>query len=216
MSVDKGNGGVYAPGAPLRLCYSLTPPDPFTVRLYKRPAGAPEQLFTQFNDSGSGDCIDTTLSTSELGRKDYRAQFVVNGTVVAEATAWVTVQAGGSFSFEGTLAGTPGHVGPGESAPIQWTSSQSPLELCYRLSPSGVAFGVRVSMTPGTYYANNWRTLTSFNDNGVGGGGCVSLTATIGNGFPQGACYATMKVEAIVQGSTVGEITFAINRHFGC
>jgi len=213
---DLPDGHSFTIGQGISLCYWLTPSNvPYGVRLFKSTNGSQYELIDQWSDTGGGDCIDSTVG-SPAGTRTYLAQAVVNGAVVAEDTTWIQVTGAQSYSFSGTLAGTVGHVGPGDTALMQWTSPNSPMQLCYHLTPENVPFTVRISITRGTYYLNQWQGVGSIEDNGVGGGGCLDIASKLVSAWPSGACYGTLKVEAVIQGTTVGEINFSINRQFGC
>ncbi|HEU0074392.1 MAG TPA: thrombospondin type 3 repeat-containing protein [Dehalococcoidia bacterium] len=99
LTVNKGNGAIYAPGEAITFCYHLSSENiPFTYRQFSQSQGLVERFTTELGDNGvnGGDCFTGTLSTNELGRKDFRGEFWVNGQLVTRASTFIFVDGGPS------------------------------------------------------------------------------------------------------------------------
>jgi hypothetical protein len=85
LTVDRGAGSQYKVGEFITFCYALSPKATFEYRQYVRTNGGAERM-TFTNGPGSDACWTGQLDASETGRKDFRAEFLVNGRVVATAS----------------------------------------------------------------------------------------------------------------------------------
>jgi len=103
-----------------------------------------------------------------------------------------------TYAFTATLEGyTPGS--------ISWNSNGD-LTLCYRLSPENVPFTLDVTR------ASDDLRVAGANDNGIGGGDCIDISAAIREMFPS-TCTAEILVGAFVNGAyRGGRPRFTINK----
>lgn len=131
-----GTGSHHTAGTVLELCYSLTPAAAFDVRLYKTAPGTNEVVVVADSDTGQG-CTNAALAVNQVGRTDFRMQFLVGGQVVATATAFVIADVSPctgapqpcTVPYSATLVAN-------SRAPGATFLANSALELCYALLPT--------------------------------------------------------------------------------
>lgn len=125
------------------------------------------------------------------------AAFNAAGASSSRPSACATTQTP-TYAFTATLEGfTPGS--------ISWNSNGD-LTLCYHLSPENVPFTLDVTR------ASDDLRLAGANDNGIGGGDCIDISAAIREMFPS-TCTAEILVGAFLNGSyRGGRLRFTINK----
>jgi hypothetical protein len=82
--VDRGEGGVYYVGDPIRVCYSVS--RPIYVKIYDCPPGQSCRVALEGYDDGTGGCINGTITTP-TGWETVRIEAIENGQVVAQDEA---------------------------------------------------------------------------------------------------------------------------------
>lgn len=184
-----------------RFCYELSPDGvPFEVRVLRSVDGGPSERYRTFYDDGGGsDCV-AFVAEAPQGRWKVRVEAYVLGRRVGDvALAELTmVQPPArvdppSYAFTGHLVGgAPLTVNIGDD----WS-------LCYRLTPENVPFTVEVHRQVN---GGAWERYEAFDDDGVGGGGCVGYSAEA----PAGSW--NIRLDALVGGRKVGEAFLGVVR----
>lgn len=93
FTVSGGPGSTHAAGSEVTFCYGLEPQAPFRLRIWKSVPlpDVPIMVIADVRDDGTGDCLSSHLSMTELGTKSYRAEFTIGGNLVAERSLHIIV-----------------------------------------------------------------------------------------------------------------------------